>query len=60
MMYAFGTVFGLLALWVSRLGSWAAVEVAGVTLALALVAVAILEQAPYERQKPKAKVQKAA
>ncbi len=56
-MYAFGAIFGLLALWVSRLGSWAAVEVAGITLAVALVAVAILEQAPYERQKPKAKVQ---
>jgi UDP-GlcNAc:undecaprenyl-phosphate/decaprenyl-phosphate GlcNAc-1-phosphate transferase len=54
-MYALGGLFGLLALWVSRLGSWAAVEVTAVIAVIALVAVAALEQAPYERQKPKVK-----
>src|SRR5579862_9669055 len=54
-LYALGTIFGLLALWVSGLGSWSAAEVGGGTAIVALVAVAALEKAPYERQKPKTK-----
>ena len=55
-LYTLGGVFGLLALAVSRLNSWTAVEVAVGILAIVLVGVALLEKAPYERQqrKPKA------
>ena len=54
-MYALGGVCGLIALWIRRLDSWAAVEVAGGAALLALVAVGLLEQAPYERQQRKPK-----
>jgi UDP-GlcNAc:undecaprenyl-phosphate GlcNAc-1-phosphate transferase len=53
-MYGLGFAFGFLALLVSHLGSTQAVCVAVGAVCLGLVAVALLERAPYERQtKPK-------
>jgi len=49
-IYALGCIFGLLALAVSRSSSWTSAIVAAVVAVAALVAVALLEQAPYERQ----------
>src|ERR1700688_659050 len=49
-MYALGVGFGILALFVSRLGSWQAVKVALSVAAVMLVAVVLLEKPPYERQ----------
>jgi len=54
-MYALGFGFGALASLVSRLGSAHALEVAAIAVCVALFAVALLEKAPYERQKPKSK-----
>jgi UDP-GlcNAc:undecaprenyl-phosphate/decaprenyl-phosphate GlcNAc-1-phosphate transferase len=54
-MYALGGAFGLLALRVSSMTSWLAAVVAAVAAFLALVAVAVLERAPYERQQAKPK-----
>ena len=61
LMYSFGVDFGLLALFVSRLTSAAALCVAAGTALVALFAVAALERAPYERQqkKPKQAIQSA-
>lgn len=55
-MYALGFAFGFLALFVSHLGSAQAVGAAVAAICLGLLAVALLEKAPYERQKPKPKV----
>ncbi len=52
-MYGLGFVFGFVALLVSHLGSAQALWVAAATVGLGLIAVALLEKAPYERQKPK-------
>ncbi len=41
---------GLLALLVSRLSTWQAYALAGVVILVALLAIAALERAPYERQ----------
>jgi UDP-GlcNAc:undecaprenyl-phosphate/decaprenyl-phosphate GlcNAc-1-phosphate transferase len=54
-MYALGFGFGALTLLVRNLGSAHAAEVAAATGCVVLLAVALLEKAPYERQKPKAK-----
>ena len=56
LMYAFGVMFGLLALGVSHLASWTAAGVVAVVAGVALIAVAVLERAPYERQEDKAKI----
>jgi len=50
-MYALGCIFGLLALAVSRSSSWTSAIVAAVVAITALIGVALLEQAPYERQR---------
>jgi UDP-GlcNAc:undecaprenyl-phosphate GlcNAc-1-phosphate transferase len=56
-MYALGCVFGLLAMLVSRLDSTQTL-IAMVAISIGvLLAVAALEQAPYERQQRKPKVQ---
>ena len=52
-MYGLGLGFGFLALLVSHLGSAPAVWAAAATVCAGLLAVAALEKAPYERQKPK-------
>lgn len=49
-LYALGVFFGLLALLVSRLSVWQCYTLAGMVLLLALIAIAFLERAPYERQ----------
>jgi UDP-GlcNAc:undecaprenyl-phosphate GlcNAc-1-phosphate transferase len=49
-LYGWGMVFGVLAIVASRLSSWRAGEVGAAIAGLALVAVALLERAPYERQ----------
>jgi UDP-GlcNAc:undecaprenyl-phosphate/decaprenyl-phosphate GlcNAc-1-phosphate transferase len=54
-MYALGCVFGLLALLVSRFDSLQTVIAVVGVAAAALIAVAALERAPYERQQPKPK-----
>jgi UDP-GlcNAc:undecaprenyl-phosphate GlcNAc-1-phosphate transferase len=51
-LYACGMIFGVLALLVSRLGSWEAAEVAVMIGVLGLAAVVVLECVPYERQPP--------
>jgi hypothetical protein len=48
-------IFGVLAIMASRLRSQSAGEFGGAIAALALVAVALLERAPYEHQ-PKVKM----
>jgi hypothetical protein len=45
-----GALFGLLALAISRLPAHTAFAVAGLTALAVLLAVGILELAPYERQ----------
>jgi UDP-GlcNAc:undecaprenyl-phosphate GlcNAc-1-phosphate transferase len=50
LMYAAGIVFGLLALVVSRLSVGQAYALAGLVVLAALLAVVLLERAPYERQ----------
>jgi UDP-GlcNAc:undecaprenyl-phosphate GlcNAc-1-phosphate transferase len=55
-MYALGAIFGLLALAISHLSARPAYTVAALAGAAVLGAVALLEQAPYERQTPKKKV----
>src|SRR6266705_6496276 len=52
-LYAVGTVFGLLALAISRLPALPAYSVAAVAGVAALAAIALLELAPYERQSAK-------
>jgi UDP-GlcNAc:undecaprenyl-phosphate GlcNAc-1-phosphate transferase len=54
-MYGLGISFGVLALLVSRLGSWQAAKIAVAVAAVAMIAVALLERAPYERQQAKSK-----
>jgi len=49
-MYLLGTIFGLLALGISHLSSAGAYISAGLAVSAVLVAVALLELAPYERQ----------
>jgi UDP-GlcNAc:undecaprenyl-phosphate/decaprenyl-phosphate GlcNAc-1-phosphate transferase len=49
-LYAAAIVFGLLALWVSRLPVGLAYGLAGVVVVLGLSAIVLLERAPYERQ----------
>ena len=49
-MYALGAAFGVLALAVSRLSARHGFALAAATAAAALVAVALLERAPFERQ----------
>ena len=55
LLYAFGVLSGLVALTVTHLSSKRAGMVAVGFAAIALVAVALLEQVPFERQLPKAK-----
>ena len=50
-LYALGGVFGLLALLVSRLPVWRSFGLAGLTVLAALAGVALLERAPFERQR---------
>ena len=52
-LYACGVIFGMLALLASRLSSWGAGGLAAVVGVSALAGVALLETAPYERQKRK-------
>ena len=52
-LYGFEIIFGILALFASLLNSWHAGELASVILVLGLIAVVVLEKAPYERQCPK-------
>ena len=54
-LYSLGSVFGLLALGISRLPAFPAFSVGAFTAVLALGAVALFERAPYERQSPKGK-----
>ena len=49
-MYSLGAAFGLLALIISRLPARAAFAVAAIAALAVLIAVALLELAPYERQ----------
>src|SRR5229473_7261340 len=51
-LYALGAVFGLVALVVKHLPVWQSYALAGAIAAAALVAVALLERAPFERQEP--------
>jgi hypothetical protein len=50
MLYGLGTVFGISALALSRLGSTLALAFAAAIAIAGLAAVAWLERAPYERQ----------
>jgi len=50
LMYSLGAIFGLLALAISHLPAHAAVTVAGVAALGVVIAVSLLELAPYERQ----------
>ena len=50
-LYALGSLFGLLALLVSRLSVGQAYILVGVVVLAGLLAIAALERAPYERQK---------
>src|SRR5665213_1886499 len=50
LMYTIGAFFGVLALIISRLSAGPTYAVAAVAAAVVLVAVALLERAPYERQ----------
>jgi len=50
LMYSLGAFFGVLALVISRLSAGPTYAVAAVAAAVVLVAVALLERAPYERQ----------
>jgi UDP-GlcNAc:undecaprenyl-phosphate/decaprenyl-phosphate GlcNAc-1-phosphate transferase len=52
-LYALEIIFGLLALLASRLDSWHVAELCFATAFLGLIAVALLEKAPYERQRSK-------
>ena len=52
-LYAVGTVFGLLALAISRLPALPAYSVAALAGVTSLAAIALLELAPYERQTAK-------
>jgi UDP-GlcNAc:undecaprenyl-phosphate GlcNAc-1-phosphate transferase len=54
-MYALGAIFGLLALAISHLSARPAYIVATIAGVAVLGAVALLEQAPFERQAPKKK-----
>jgi multidrug transporter EmrE-like cation transporter len=54
-IYALGAVFGLLALAISHLPALPAYTIAALTGVAVLGAVALLEQAPFERQTPKKK-----
>jgi UDP-GlcNAc:undecaprenyl-phosphate GlcNAc-1-phosphate transferase len=54
-IYALGAVFGLLALAISHLPALPAYTIAALAAVAVLGAVALLEQAPYERQPPKKK-----
>jgi UDP-GlcNAc:undecaprenyl-phosphate GlcNAc-1-phosphate transferase len=55
LMYAIGAFGGLLALAISRLSARPAYSVAALAAVAVLVAVDLLERAPYERQTPKKK-----
>jgi len=50
LMYALGAIFGLLALAISRLAAGLAYSVAAIAVVAVLIAVGLLERAPYERQ----------
>ena len=52
-LYALGAVFGLVALVVKHLPARQSYALAGAMAAAMLVAVALLERAPFERQEPK-------
>jgi UDP-GlcNAc:undecaprenyl-phosphate GlcNAc-1-phosphate transferase len=52
-LYALGAVFGLVALVVKQLPARQSYALAGAIAAAMLVAVALLERAPFERQEPK-------
>ena len=52
-LYALGAVFGLVALVVKHLPARQSYALAGVIAAAMLVAVALLESAPFDRQEPK-------
>ena len=52
-LYALGAVFGLVALVVKHLPARQSYALAGVMAAAMLVAVALLESAPFDRQEPK-------
>jgi hypothetical protein len=54
-MYSLGAISGLLALAISRLSVRTAYTVAGLAVLVILIAVGLLEIAPYERQVPKNK-----
>jgi UDP-GlcNAc:undecaprenyl-phosphate/decaprenyl-phosphate GlcNAc-1-phosphate transferase len=51
MMYVLGAIGGGAAVWVSRLSTTGAAIVGGVVLVVMLAGVALMERAPYERQK---------
>jgi UDP-GlcNAc:undecaprenyl-phosphate GlcNAc-1-phosphate transferase len=55
-LYALGTVFGLLALAISHLPAFLAYSIAALTAVASLGAIGMLERAPYERQTGKKKV----
>ena len=55
-LYGLGAFFGLLAIAISHLSALPAFTVAALAAAAILGAVALLEQAPYERQTPKNKI----
>ena len=57
-MYALGSVFGLLALLVSRLDSFQTIVAMAAVAIAVLIAVAALERAPYERQPPRTRTGK--
>ena len=54
-LYGLGAVFGILALVVSRLPVRQGYALVALTVVAALVAAALLERAPYERQQPRQK-----
>ena len=54
-LYVLGSAFGLLALLASRLEVRHSFALAGLTALAALLAVGLLERAPYERQEPRRK-----
>ncbi len=49
-LYALGSLFGLLAMLVTRLVVWQAYMLAGIVILVALLTIAALERTPYERQ----------
>jgi UDP-GlcNAc:undecaprenyl-phosphate GlcNAc-1-phosphate transferase len=49
-LYVLGTFFGLLAMLVARLSVWQCYILSGIVVLVGLIAIALLERAPYERQ----------